>query len=206
MRTMDSLYDLCPRKQVARNEKTIPINVVAHLRSSDDRQKRMEEQFHHTGEYILLRGKKDGSFSGLLGEVDVTPVREIGESEILSLVSSVPEGYRKNAVFLMNFSTLYGLYNTLKNSTLCRMSTDWSGRFLIMNTPVMLTNAMPMIGRGSVPVLYGDFSGVRIEDGGRDAVKTEPRESAPKGITCSLKGYMGCSLTDRDAVKGLKII
>ena len=113
---------------------------------------------------------------------------------------------RKDAVFLMNFSTLYGLYNTLKNSTLCRMSTDWSGRFLIMNTPVMLTNAMPLVGRGSVPVLYGDFSGVRIEDGGHDAVKSDVREGVPKGITCSLKGYMGCILIDREAVKGLKMI
>ena len=206
MRTMDSLYDLCSRKQVARNEKMIPINVVAHLRSSDDRQKRMEEQFHHTGEYILLRGKKDGSYGGLLGEVDAMPVHNIGESEILSLVSSVPEGYRKNAVFLMNFSILYGVYNALKNSTLCRMTTDWSGRFLIMNTPVMLTNAMPLVGRGSVPVLYGDFSGVHIEDGGHDAVKSEVREGTPEGIICSLKGYVGCILIDREAVKGLKII
>ena len=206
MRTRDSLFDLCPRVQVHRNEKTIPINIMAYLRNSDDRQKRMEEQLHHTGEYILLRGKKDGSYGGLLSKVDVTPVREIGESGILSLVSSVPEGYLKDEVFLMNFSTLYGLYNTLKNSTLCRMTTDWSGRFLIMNTPVMLTNAMPMIGRGSVPVLYGDFSGVRIEDGGHDAVKSDVREGVPKGITCSLKGYMGCILIDREAVKGLKMI
>ena len=206
MRTRDSLYDLCPRVQVPRNEKTIPINIIAHLRSSDDKQKCVEEQLHHTGEYILLRGKKDGSYGGLLSEVDVVPVKDIGESEILSLVSSVPEDYRKDAVFLMNFSTLYGLYNTLRNSTLCRMTTDWSGRFLIMNTPVMLTNAMPQVGNGSVPVLYGDFSGVRIEDGGHDAVKTEPHAGAPRGITCSLKGYMGCRLMDREAVKGLKMI
>ena len=206
MRIRDSLYDLCPRVHVPRSEKMIPINSVARLNNGDDRQKCMEEQLHHTGEYILLRGKKDGSYNGLLSEVDVASVKDIGETEILSLVSSVPEGYRKNAVFLMNFSTLYGLYNALRNSTLCRMATDWSGRFLIMNTPVMLTNAMPMIGRGSVPVLYGDFSGVRIEDGGHDAVKSEIREGVPKGITCSLKGYMGCSLTDREAVKGLKMI
>ena len=206
MRTRDSLYDLCPKVHVPRSEKMIPINSVARLNSGDDRQKCMEEQLHHTGECILLRGKKDGSYGGLLNEVDVMPVQDIGESEILSLVSSVPEEYRKNAVFLMNFSTLYGLHNTLKNSTLCRMTTDWSGRFLIMNTPVMLTNAMPMIGRGSVPVLYGDFSGVRIEDGGHDAVKSDVREGVPKGITCSLKGYMGCSLIDREAVKGLKMI
>ncbi len=206
MRTRDSLYDLCPRVQVPRNEKTIPINIIAHLRSSDDKQKCVEEQLHYIGEYILLRGKKDGSYGGLLSEVDVTPVREIGESEILSLVSSVPESYRKDAVFLMNYSTLYGLYNAMKNSTLCRMTTDWSGRFLIMNTPVMLTNAMPLAGIGSVPVLYGDFSGVRIEDGGHDAVKTEPHAGAPRGITCSLTGYMGCRLIDREAVKGLKMI
>ena len=206
MRTRDSLYDLCPRVHVPRSEKMIPINSVARLNNGDDRQKCMEEQLHHTGEYILLRGKKDGSYNGLLSEVDVASVKDIGETEILSLVSSVPEGYRKNAVFLMNFSTLYGLYNALRNSTQCRMATDWSGRFLIMNTPVMLTNAMPLVCRGSVPVLYGDFSAVRIEDGGHDAIKTEPHAGASRGITCSLTGYMGCSLIDREAVKGLKMI
>ena len=203
---MDSIYDLCPTARVSRNEKSIPVTAMMRLKHSENRQKRMEEQLLNTGEYILLRGKKDGGYGGLLGEVNVTPVREIGESEILRLVSSVPESYRKDAVFLMNFATFYGLYNTLRNSTLCRMTADWSGRFHIMNTPVMLTNAMPLADRGSVPVLYGDFSGVRIEDGGHDGVEAKQTDGRPGTVTCSLRGYMGCRLVDRDAVKGLKLV
>lgn len=37
-------------------------------------------------------------------------------------------------------------------------------------------------------------------------MKTELREGASRGITCSLIGFMGCSLIDREAVKGLKMI
>ena len=75
-----------------------------------------------------------------------------------------------------------------------------------MNTPIMLTNAMPCIGTGKVPVLYGDFSQIQIEDGEREDMQQEAREEMPDGFTCTLGGYMDCRILDREAVKGLKIV
>lgn len=206
MNRWKSLYDACPAVQVSRTENMMHVTVMAHLKSSGDNQRGMEQMLRSTGEYILLRGKGDGSYGGLLNMVDVTPVRNIGEDEILRLVSSVPEEKRKNAVFMMNFETLSRLHETLKSSTICRMSTDWKGQFHIMNTPVMLCSAMPCSDREKVPVLYGDFSAVRVEEGGHDAMQTEPRMGHPSGVTCTLRGYFSCRLYDREAVKGMKVV
>ena len=61
------------------------------------------------------------------------------------------------------------------------------------------------IGSGKVPVLYGDFSQIQIEDGGREDMQKEASEDMPDGFTCTLGGYMDCRILDREAVKGLKI-
>lgn len=65
---------------------------------------------------------------------------------------------------------------------------------------------MPCIGSGKVPVLYGDFSQIQIEDGGREDMQKEASEEMPDGFTCTLGGYMDCRILDREAVKGLKIV
>ena len=48
--------------------------------------------------------------------------------------------------------------------------------------------------------------GVRIEDGGHDGVQTEQGMGNNSAAVCTLRGYFRCSLIDRDAVRGLKII
>ena len=200
-----SLYDACPAVQAPRNENMMHVTVMARLRNGGDKLRGMEQMLRSTGEYILLRGKGDGSYAGLLNLVDVMPVGTIGENELLNLVSGVPEDRRKNSVFMMNFETLSRLYDTLKNSAICRLSTDWKGQFHIMNTPVMLCSAMPCMDKGKVPVLYGDFSGVRIEDGGHDGVQTEQSREKNGAAVCILRGYFRCSLIEREAVRGLRI-
>lgn len=165
----------------------------------------MEKNLLDASEYILLRGKGNGSYPGLLQEVDTLSVQEIGEEEILQLCQSVPKEYRSKAVFLMNAITQHELYNALRESTLCNMTCGANNVFRIMNTPIMLTNAMPCIGSGKVPVLYGDFSQIQIEDGGREDMQQEAREDMPDGFTCTLGGYMDCRILDREAVKGLKM-
>lgn len=57
-----------------------------------------------------------------------------------------------------------------------------------------------------MPVLYGDFSQIQIEDGGREDMQKEASEEMPDGFTCTLGGYMDCRILDREAVKGLKIV
>lgn len=201
-----TLFDLCPVQKRPNSKRGTHITARAYLRRGDKTAVRMEKNLLEAGEYILLRGKGNGSYPGLLQEVDTLPVQEIGEEEILQLCQSVPKEYRSKAVFLMNAITQHELYNALRDSTLCNMTCGANNVFRIMNIPIMLTNAMPCIGTGKVPVLYGDFSQIQIEDGEREDMQQEAREEMPDGFTCTLCGYMDCRILDRTAVKGLKIV
>jgi len=201
-----TLFDLCPVQKRPNSKRGTHITARAYLRRGDKTAVRMEKNLLDAGEYILLRGKGNGSYPGLLEEVDTLPVQEIGEEEILQLCQSVPKEYRSKAVFLMNAITQHELYNALRDSTLCNMTCGANNVFRIMNIPIMLTNAMPCIGTGKVPVLYGDFSQIQIEDGEREDMQQEAREEMPDGFTCTLCGYMDCRILDRTAVKGLKIV
>jgi|GEM_PF-5269941 len=201
-----TLFDLCPVQKRPNSKRGTHITARAYLRRGDKTAVRMEKNLLDAGEYILLRGKGNGSYPGLLQEVDTLPVQEIGEEEILQLCQSVPKEYRSKAVFLMNAITQHELYNALRDSTLCNMTCGANNVFRIMNIPIMLTNAMPCIGTGKVPVLYGDFSQIQIEDGEREDMQQEAREEMPDGFTCTLCGYMDCRILDRTAVKGLKIV
>ena len=171
-----TLFDLCPVQKRPNSKRGTHITARAYLRRGDKTAVRMEKNLLEAGEYILLRGKGNGSYPGLLQEVDTLPVQEIGEEEILQLCQSVPKEYRSKAVFLMNAITQHELYNALRDSTLCNMTCGANNVFRIMNTPIMLTNAMPCIGTGKVPVLYGDFSQIQIEDGEREDMQQEARE------------------------------
>ena len=201
-----TLFDLCPVQKRPNSKRGTHITARAYLRRGDKTAVRMEKNLLDAGEYILLRGKGNGSYPGLLQEVDTLPVQEIGEEDILQLCQSVPKEFRSKAVFLMNAITQHELYNALRDSTLCNMTCGANNVFRIMNIPIMLTNAMPCIGTGKVPVLYGDFSQIQIEDGEREDMQQEAREEMPDGFTCTLCGYMDCRILDRTAVKGLKIV
>ena len=206
MKDWKRLFDICPVVKASPNDKTVRITAMAHLKVSMDCKQHMEEQLMHTGEYILLRGKTDGSYSGLLGEVDIVPVHAIDEQAINELYRSVPEKHRENAVFLMNAVTLHELYRVLRDGSGNLMTSSNEDGFMLMNTPVVLCGAMPCISAGSVPILYGDFSSVCIEDAGRDELQQEPRSGYDDENVCSMTGYMNCKLMDRQAVKGLKMI
>ena len=206
MRNWKMLFDLCPIVQAARNARSISITAMAHMKAGADNEERMEEQLLYTSEYILLRGKTDGSYPGLLREVDVTPVCEVDEQAIMKLYQSVPEKHRKNAVFVMNAVTLHELYRTLRYGPQNLLTSRDDDSFMLMNVPIALCNTMPCIGAGSVPILYGDFSRIRIEDCGRAELQQKPREGYPGDVVCSMTGYVNYILLDRQAVKGLKVI
>lgn len=205
MKDWNRLFDLCPVVKAPRNAKMVRITAMAYLKAGIDCKQYMEDQLMHTGEYILLRGKTDGSYSGLLDEVDVVPVCEMDEQAINKLYQSVPEKHRKDAVFLMNAVTLHELYRVLRDGSENLMTSGDGDGFMLMNTPVVLSGAMPCIGTGSVPILFGDFSSVRIEDCGRDELQQEPRGGYDDENMCSMTGYMNCRLLDRQALKGLKM-
>lgn len=203
MKKWMSLFDLCPIRPSVQKERAARITAMSYLRDCPDKDQRMEKQLLNTGEYILLRGKD--SNSGLLQMVETNSVSRITGQAITDLYNSVPKSYRKNAVFLMNTVTLNELSRSLgleRDLISCRDD----GTFTLMDKPIVLCNAMPFIREGNVPILFGDFSKVSIEDCGRDKLQQEPCEDNPGTQQYTLTGYMDCMLEEQLAVRGIRIV
>ena len=202
MKKWMSLFDLCPIRPSGQKERAARITAMSYLRDCQDKDQRMERQLLNTGEYILLRGKD--SYNGLLQRVETNLVSRITGRAIMDLYNSVPKSYRKNAVFLMNTVTLNELSRSLGVDRNLLSSRD-DGTFMLMDQPIVLCNAMPFISQGSVPILFGDFGKVSIEDCGRDELQQEPCEGNPGTQQYTLTGYMDCMLEEQLAVRGIKI-
>ena len=203
MKKWISLFDLCPIRPGMRNDRAARITAMSYLRDCLDKEQRMEKQLLNTSEYILLRGKD--SFNGLLQMVDTNQVSRITGQAITDLYNSVPKSYRKNAVFLMNTVTLNELSRSLGVDRNLLSSRD-DGTFVLMDQPIVLCNAMPFISKGNVPILFGDFGKVSIEDCGRDELQQEPCEGNPGTQQYTLTGYMDCMLEEQLAVRGIKVV
>ena len=203
MKKWMSLFDLCPIRPSGQKERAARITAMSYLRNCQDKEQRMERQLLNTSEYILLRGKD--SYNGLLQRIETNPVSRITGRAIVDLYNSVPKSHRKNAVFLMNTVTLNELSRSLGVDRNLLSSRDDS-TFMLMDQPIVLCNAMPFIQEGSVPILFGDFSKVSIEDCGRDDLRQEPCEGNPGTQQYTLTGYMDCMLEDQLAVRGIRIV
>ena len=203
MKKWMSLFDLCPIRPSEQKERAARITAMSYLRDCQDKEQRMERQLLNTGEYILLRGKD--SYNGLLQRIETNPVSRITGRAIMDLYNSVPKSYRKNAVFLMNSVTLNEISRSLGMDRNLLSSRD-DGTFMLMDQPIVLCNAMPFISKGSVPILFGDFGKVSIEDCGRDELQQEPCEGNPGTQQYTLTAYMDCMLEEQLAVRGIKIV
>ena len=203
MKKWMSLFDLCPIRPSGQKERAARITAMSYLRDCQDKEQRMEKQLLNTGEYILLRGKD--SYNGLLQRIETNPVSGITGRAIVDLYNSVPKSYRKNAVFLMNTVTLNELSRSLGVDRNLLSSRD-DGTFMLMDQPIVLCNAMPFISKGSVPILFGDFGKVSIEDCGRDELQQEPCEGNPGTQQYTLTGYMDCMLEEQLTIRGIKIV
>ena len=203
MKKWMSLFDLCPIRPSEQKERAARITAMSYLRDCQDKEQRMEKQLLNTGEYILLRGKD--SYNGLLQRIETNPVSGITGRAIVDLYNSVPKSYRKNAVFLMNTVTLNELSRSMGVDRNLLSSRD-DGTFVLIDQPIVLCNAMPFISKGNVPILFGDFGKVSIEDCGRDELQQEPCEGNPGTQQYTLTGYMDCMLEEQLAVRGIKVV
>ena len=206
MKKWVSLYDLCPVESGNCNDGTVRITAMAYLKNCPDNTQQMEKQLLRTSEYILLRGKHGGGYGGLLRDVNVCATSRITGQAIADLYTSLPKVYRQNAVFMMNAVTMNKLQCALGVYAHDWITSRRDRSLLLMNKPVMLCNAMPFIRKGSVPILFGDFSKVSIKDCGRDELQQEPCNGSSDRLLCTMTGYMNCALEDKRAIWGLKII
>ena len=203
MKKWMSLFDLCPIRPGTHKDRAARITAMSYLRNCQDKEQHMERQLLSTGEYILLREKD--SYNGLLQRVETNPFSRITGQAIVDLYNSVPKSYRKNAVFLMNTVTLNELSRSLGEDRNLLSSRE-DGMFMLMDHPVVLCNAMTFISKGSVPILFGDFGKVSIEDCGREELQQEPCDDNPGAQQYTLTGYMDCMLEDQLAVRGIRIV
>lgn len=203
MKKWMSLFDLCPIRPSVQKERAARITAIAYLRDCQNKEQHMEKQLLNIGEYILLRGKD--SYNGLLQRVETNPLSRITGQAIVDLYNSVPKSHRKNAVFLMNTVTLNELSWSLGVDRNL-LSGQGDGTFMLMDQPIVLCNAMPFISKGSVPILFGDFGKVSIEDCGRDELQQEPCEGNPGTQQYTLTGYMDCMLEEQLAIRGIKVV
>ena len=204
MRKYRSLFDLCMVREGQRNGKTVKITAMSYLRPCDDREQRMEDRLLQTSEYILLRGKKDGGWPGLLREVNIVPLRRIDSQAVIDLRDSVPAEYQENAVFMMHVVTLHELRLSPGAGNI--LTHEGDGGFRLLDKPIVLCDSMPCTKKASVPILYGDFSKICIEDCGRDELWQECRSEDSGSARCAMSGYLNCMLEDRQAVWGLKLM
>ena len=204
MKNRRTLFDLCMVREGARNGKTVKITAMSYLRPCDDREQRMEDLLLQTSEYILLRGKRDGSWPGLLREVSIVPVRRLDGQVVIKLHDSLPEAYQENAVFMMNVVTLHELRSAPGAGKL--LTHEGDGDFRLLDKPIVLCDSMPCTKKGSVPILYGDFSRICIEDCGRGELWQECRSEDSGNARCAMTGYLNFTLEDRQAVWGMKLM
>ena len=204
MKNCRSLFDLCMVREGARNEKTVKITAMSYLRPCDDKEQRMEDLLLQTSEYIVLRGKGDGSWPGLLREVNIVPVRSLDRQAVFDLHRSVPAEYQESAVFMMNVVTLHELRLSPGAGNI--LTHEGDGGFRLLDKPIVLCDSMPCTKKGSVPILYGDFSKICIEDCGRGELWQECRNTGSDNVRCAMTGYLNCTLEDRQAVWGMKLM
>lgn len=206
MKQSKSLFDLCQITPGERNDHTIRNNAVAYLPKREDNEQDMEDRLLQDSEYILLRGKTNSKYSGLLREVNLSSAFAISMNAITNLKDSLPKEYQKNAMFMMNVVVLHEVARVLsaEDGKLLKCGDDQE--WLLMDKPLIIYDSMPFAKRGNVPILYGDFSKVRIEDCGRSGLQYEPYSGKCDNLQCSMTGYMNCVLTDKQAVWGMKII
>ena len=169
--------------------------------------KRFAKCFGRQEENAFLCGDGNGKPTGVLhpehgAEVACT-VQEITADDIIKLFFSLKPKYRRDAVWIMNDATALHL----------RKLKDDSGNYLwrstddsIFGRKVMISNFMPDMESGAMPVVFGDFSYYWIICRKLPGFKTLTEEFC----IYSQVGYLGTERMDgklvrREAVKAIRM-
>ena len=123
--------------------------------------------------------------------------------DVLNLIFSVPEKHRRNGTLLMNDNTLLQLYQEAMAQ----------GKQLLFDKPdtffgmrIVRCASMPDAQPGSIPILFGNFKQVYINNNGKRSIKRlDQLFIANDHIGFLLSERVGIKLAVPDAVKGLKV-
>ena len=123
--------------------------------------------------------------------------------DVLNLIFSVPEKHRRNGTLLMNDNTLLQLYK----QSAAQGPNLWFGQDgTFFGMLIVRCAAMPDAAPGSIPILFGDFKQVYINNNGKRSIKRlDQLFIANDHIGFLLSERVGIKLAVPDAVKGLKV-
>ena len=177
------------------------IDIEAYLAGTfADRLAVSEEEAFIAGDGVakplgLIHRAKAGCTTGNAGSVSI--------EDVLNLIFSVPEKYRRNGTLLMNDNMLLSLY---KQSAV-QGNNLWLGQDdTFFGYRIVRCAAMPYAVPGSIPILFGDFKQVVNNNNGKRSIKRlDQLFIANDHIGFLLSERVGIKLAVPDAVKGLKV-
>lgn len=158
-------------------------------------------------EETFLAGDGEDKPLGLLHQAKVGCTTEnagsVSLQDVLNLIFSVPEKHRRNGTLLMNDNTLLQLY---------KLAMEQGKQLLFGNGDtffgyrIVRCGAMPDAAPGSIPILFGDFKQVYINNNGKRSIKRlDQLFIANDHIGFLLSERVGIKLAVPDTVKGLQV-
>ena len=163
-------------------------------------------------EEAMISGDGKAKPLGLLKQVETGTLTEdagsINADDLLDLILSVPAGYRKKGVFLMNDAT----EGHLRKIKLYHGRSIWEDDMerdvptTLLGYPVIICKSMPDVASGNTPILFGDFQHYLIGDRGHRSIKRLNERYADHGqVGFYISQRMDARLIDRNAIKSLKV-
>lgn len=177
------------------------VDIEAYLAATfADRLAVSEEEAFITGDGAdkplgLIHQAKVGSMTESAGGLSV--------EDVLNLIFSVPEKHRRNGALLMNDNTLLALYKQCA----AQGQSLWLGKDdTFFGYRIVRCASMPDAASGSMPILFGDFKQVYINNNGDRSIKRlDQLFIANDHIGFLMAERVGIKLTVPDAVKGLQV-
>ena len=128
--------------------------------------------------------------------------------DVMNLIFSLPEKYRRNGTLLMNEKTLLSLHK----QCLAQGTNLWFGKTndgkddTFFGYRIVRSGAMPDAETGNTPILFGDFKKAYVNDCGKRAFKRLTElYSASAHIGFMLTERVGIKLMVPEAIKSLKV-
>ncbi len=143
----------------------------------------------------LFHQAKVGCMTESAGSVSV--------EDVLNLIFSVPEKHRRNGILLMNDNTLLTLYKQCA----AQGQSLWQGKDdTFFGYRIVRCASMPDAESGSIPVLFGDFKKVYINNNGNRSIKRlNQLFIANDHVGFLMAERVGIKLMVQDAIKSLKV-
>ena len=148
----------------------------------------------------LIRQAKVGCTTENAGSVSI--------EDVLNLIFSVPEKHRRNGTLLLNDNTLRALYKqcTEQGQNLWLGKTNDGKDDTFFGYRIVRCSSMSDAASGSMPILFGDFKQVYINNNGDRSIKRlDQLFIANDHIGFLMAERVGIKLTVPDAVKGLQV-